>query len=283
MSLPDVSVVIPSFDRPNATERSLRSVAAQTVPVHEVIVVDDGSSPPLEPERLAGLAPGVKVLRLARNAGAAAARQHGIEAVTGTAIAFLDSDDVWHPQKLERQLPLLGAGLVAVACGWEERGANSQVLRTRLPKPSRSPADFLAGCWFCPGSTVLIARETLRAIGPFDHRLRRLEDLEWFARFGHAGGRLLVAPSVEATIAHGGRARRASVEPAARLILETARDLDMAPPDIRTLRAWLDVERARASWNEGDRTRAMALLLRSTARRPRLRLHLQDWWPERDQ
>ena len=280
MPLPQVSVVVPSFNRHEATESALRSIAGQTRAVREVIVVDDGSNPPLVLERLTALAPGVRLLRNEKNAGAAAARQRGIDAATSSAVAFLDTDDLWHPRKLEDQLPLLGSGLVAVSCGWQERNAYSQSIRTRVPISSAEPTDFLAGCWFCPGSTVLIKRETLRAVGAFDTRLRRLEDLEWFARFGRAGGRLLVVPSVKVTIAHGGRARRATVEPAARKILETAWALQMCDSDRRTLRAWLDVERARAAWNESQQARAVALLLRSMARRPRFRLHLRDWWPE---
>lgn len=97
-----VSVVIPLYNQASFVAQALDSVAAQNVQPKEVIVVDDGSQ-----DDSAAVAQahsiGATVIRQA-NAGVSAARNAGIAAATGEWVAFLDADDAWAPQKLERQL-----------------------------------------------------------------------------------------------------------------------------------------------------------------------------------
>jgi hypothetical protein len=100
-------VVIPTFNRARTVVRAVESVLAQTVPVLEVIVVDDGSEDDTGGICSAMPAP-VRYVRQ-RNAGPAAARNRGMREARGEYVAFLDSDDVWHPQKLEAQLASLAA------------------------------------------------------------------------------------------------------------------------------------------------------------------------------
>jgi len=101
----ELSVVIPVYNRERQLARALASIAAQTRPVDEVIVVDDRSTD--RSVETARTFPGpfeVVVLRHARNAGASAARNTGLAAARGRWIAFLDSDDEWLPQKIEQQI-----------------------------------------------------------------------------------------------------------------------------------------------------------------------------------
>src|SRR4051794_37728124 len=100
---PRLSVVIPAKDRIEELERALDSVIAQTERDFEIIVVDDGSEAALEP-RIgdAHRDPRLRFLRQP-NAGPAVARNNGVAAARGELVAFLDSDDTWEPQKLERQ------------------------------------------------------------------------------------------------------------------------------------------------------------------------------------
>jgi glycosyltransferase involved in cell wall biosynthesis len=262
--------------------RAVLSVLGQTVPVCEIVIVDDASDPALDMEAFQSLDQRILVLRLSQNGGAARARQFGVDHAKGDIVAFLDSDDWWERTKLADQLPVLAASglrLTAVACGWQEVDQNGGVVRTRFPRESSHAADFVSGCWFCPGSTVILPRGSFNTVGPLDSRLRRLEDLDWFARFGAFGGRLLVASTASVTISVGRRACSAGVEPAARLICEKVRgDRRYSSKDVRALEAWLEVERSRAHLNEGRSTRAACHLARSFALVPRLQLQLRRWW-----
>lgn len=102
MSVPTVSVVIPAYKAECTIRRALDSVLAQTVPVHEIIVVDDGS-PDDQSGIIAEYGPLVTLIRQP-NGKTAKARNTGLEAATGEFVAFLDADDYWEPTKLERQL-----------------------------------------------------------------------------------------------------------------------------------------------------------------------------------
>lgn len=110
-----VSVIIPAYRAAHTIGRAVDSVLGQTYPAAEILVVDDGS-----PDDLAGaLRPyGARVTLLRQEqGGAASARNLGLDAAQGQLIAFLDADDYWEPEKLERQLAVLQAhpevGLVA--------------------------------------------------------------------------------------------------------------------------------------------------------------------------
>ena len=100
-----LSVIIPTHNRVGLLPRALASIHAQTSPPAEVIVVDDGSTDGTE-RLMQSEFPGVWYLRQ-ENRGVAAARNHGIREARGEWLAFLDSDDEWLPQKLERQLDAL--------------------------------------------------------------------------------------------------------------------------------------------------------------------------------
>lgn len=107
MDGPTVSVVIPVWNAARYLPQTLQSVLRQTRPPEEIVVVDDGST-----DESAAVAEkfgtGVRVLRQ-DNRGESAARNRGIEAAQGDWIAFLDADDLWHPEKLARQLAAIQA------------------------------------------------------------------------------------------------------------------------------------------------------------------------------
>jgi len=108
MSL-NVSVVIPVFNGESTIERAIRSVQEQTRSVLEIIVIDDASSDAtgaiLERLAQASKVP-LNMVTNSRNAGPGISRNAGWSIARGHLIAFLDADDVWHPQKLEIQVPL---------------------------------------------------------------------------------------------------------------------------------------------------------------------------------
>jgi len=106
--LPEVSVVIPTYNRAQFIERCVCSALQQTYRDLEVIVVDDGSNDgtDIRIDNLKRTDSRLHFLRHDKNRGAQAARNTGIYAARGKYIAFLDSDNEWMPDKLERQLPL---------------------------------------------------------------------------------------------------------------------------------------------------------------------------------
>jgi glycosyltransferase involved in cell wall biosynthesis len=115
MGQPSVSVIIPAYRATEMISGAVDSVLGQTFPPDEVLVVDDGS-----PDDLAGAlrAYGDRVILLRKpHGGAASARNVGLESARGQFIAFLDADDFWEPEKLERQVEIFHrhaeVGLVA--------------------------------------------------------------------------------------------------------------------------------------------------------------------------
>lgn len=103
--VPTISAVVPAYNAADTITRTVQSILDQTLPVCEVIVVDDGSTDQTAAivERLG---PPVRCITQ-ENAGPNAARNHGVREATGDWIAFLDADDSWLPNKLERMAPLL--------------------------------------------------------------------------------------------------------------------------------------------------------------------------------
>lgn len=112
----EVAVVVPTYNREKTIRRCIDSVLAQTYPVHEIIVVDDGSQDNtiriLEEE----YKDSVTVIKQSHK-GAQAARNAGIIAAASEYIAFLDSDDEWLPRKIELQMKALETNPAAVVCG----------------------------------------------------------------------------------------------------------------------------------------------------------------------
>ena len=186
---PLVSVIIPAFNRAEVIQRAVDSVAAQNFKDYEVIIVDDGSTDDLAfVEKYSGLAH-IRLIRHPENRGAAAARNTGVAAAAGRFIAFLDSDDSWHPDKLACQVAALQGAAPNVrvcATGYILRKGNRELTICPQPPPGRFKTEILFGCTISPGTTLLIDRSVFDKIGLFDENLRRLEDWDWLLRLAEA-------------------------------------------------------------------------------------------------
>lgn len=101
-----VDVVIPAYGRIELLTEAIASVLNQTHRDLRLFVVDDASPEPLQPQ-LTTLNPQVQFFRLEKNSGSGPARNYGVAAGTAPLIAFLDSDDLWHPEKLAKQVAYL--------------------------------------------------------------------------------------------------------------------------------------------------------------------------------
>ncbi len=108
MSSPSVSVVIPNFNYGPYLGQAITSVLDQTFQSFEVLVIDNFSTDESEDVAHSFEDPRIRFERFSNGGSIARARNHGIALAQGEYIAFLDSDDKWHPRKLERQLGILG-------------------------------------------------------------------------------------------------------------------------------------------------------------------------------
>lgn len=186
---PLVSVVLPTYDRPTFLRSAVESVAAQTYPNVELIVVDDYSPTPAArtiDEDSLGSSITLRVLRGEENRGANAARNEGIQAARGEYVAFLDDDDRWEPEKLERQVEAFqqGGTDVGVVCvGQRFIDENDRLTQRRLPTTTGDVAeDALQGAVLGPFSTIMVRAEVIETVGPPDERFPAWQDREWHVR-----------------------------------------------------------------------------------------------------
>ena len=181
-----VSVIIPTFDRVQVLPRALDSVLAQTRPADEIIVVDDGSGDRTR-EVLESEYPMVRLLSQ-ENRGVSAARNHGVEASSGTWLAFLDSDDEWLPDKLELQLAGASADPEAVLIHCDEIWIRRGVRVNQMDKHRKSGGDIfldcLPRCVISP-SAVMLRRALFDHCGGFDESLPACEDYDLWLRMCH--------------------------------------------------------------------------------------------------
>jgi glycosyltransferase involved in cell wall biosynthesis len=188
---PEVSVVIPTRDRPKLLALTLRTVRHQTAVDLEIVVVDDGSQGSGTTDTVGSAADTrVRLLRNGTAVGVSAARNRGLEAARGEWVAFCDDDDVWAPNKLQMQLEAgrrsgrswVYAGAVKVDAGLGIIGGEPphppEVVHRRLPRWTLVPG----GC-----SGVLARRELLLDVGGFDESLVNLADWDLWSRLAQTG------------------------------------------------------------------------------------------------
>jgi glycosyltransferase involved in cell wall biosynthesis len=174
--LPLVSVIIPTFDRPEFLKAALRSVMRQTLPDLEVVVVDDGSTADVLPVLNAVDDGRIRYFKHESNRGEAAARNTGILNARGAYLAFLDDDDQWLPEKLHLQLERFGRGSDRVGCvygGYETvRAYDGQVVSRRLPTMRGDLSRELSrrNVIGIP-STVMLTRECIERVGLCDEAI----------------------------------------------------------------------------------------------------------------
>ncbi|MBW1698889.1 MAG: glycosyltransferase [Deltaproteobacteria bacterium] len=183
---PLVSVIIPTFNRGWILKEAIDSVLAQDFKHFELIIVDDGSTDNtrqvLEPysDRLA-------IIRQ-QNAGVSSARNRGIASARGQFVAFLDSDDLWLPQKLSRQVSFFESNPDALICQTEEIWVRNGVrVNPKNRHKKESGTIFkrsLALCLVSP-SAVMVRRSLFDKVGGFDETLPACEDYDLWLRVSY--------------------------------------------------------------------------------------------------
>jgi glycosyltransferase involved in cell wall biosynthesis len=187
--MPRISVVIPAFNAAPFIGDTLASVLGQTITELEVIVVDDGSTDGTR-QRIDGADDRVRLLHQDRG-GAARARNLGVGQARGEWIAFLDADDLWTPDKLERQLDLAAetgsAFVFADRINIGERGPLPELQSTIQPLRDGDIYEVLLRGNFITTSSVVLRREVFERVGGFceDPILPPAEDWDLWLRVAH--------------------------------------------------------------------------------------------------
>jgi len=179
----NISVIIPTFNRAHCLLPAIESACNQTHPAHEILIIDDGSTDDTRKIVSAGF-PGVRY-HYQDNGGVSHARNTGIRLATGDWIALLDSDDQWHPNKLERQARALQENPAYEICHsdeiWIRNGKRVNPMNKHTKKGGHIFRHSLPRCAISP-SSVLISKQLLEEIGAFDERLPACEDYDLWLR-----------------------------------------------------------------------------------------------------
>jgi glycosyltransferase involved in cell wall biosynthesis len=183
---PLVSVVVPTYDRPEKLRAAVESVAAQTYPNIELLVVDDCSPTPAR-SVLASAAPeslSYTCIRHDENRGANAARNTGIRAADGDIVSFLDDDDRWDPAKTTVEVEAFASGEdVGVVLHGQQMLHEGQLTNVRTPEVSGdATVGLLRGKAGATFSSIAVRRSTVEDAGLPDETLPSWQDREWLLR-----------------------------------------------------------------------------------------------------
>jgi glycosyltransferase involved in cell wall biosynthesis len=181
-----VSAIIPTYNYGRFLREAIDSTLAQTYPALEVIVVDDGSTDDT-PQILASYGDRIRAIRQ-ENLGVGAARNTGIAAAQGEYLAFLDSDDIWRPRKLECDVARFTADpdVGMVHCGAETFDNTGKTISVSLgglegwvaPDLLRLDREVIAA----PGSGMTVRKSIAEELGGYDPRLQPSEDWDFCYR-----------------------------------------------------------------------------------------------------
>jgi glycosyltransferase involved in cell wall biosynthesis len=254
---PTVSVILPVFNGEVTIGRAVRSVLGQTISDLELVVVDDGSTDHTS-EVVSGYSESrLKSIRLERNSGTAAARNVGISRARGEYIAFLDSDDEWLADKLERQLEMIATSpaIGISTTGFRIHRVATNRFQDTIPDPDADwHREQLTMCALGPGSTLMAKRDVFLQVGGFDVGLRRFEDWDWMIRC-LAVREIVICPSVLAILHVDRRPRVRIVQQSAERFLEKhaqRAETTFGRGAARRLRASVELEIARAMIANGQ-------------------------------
>lgn len=193
-----VSVVIPCYRCADTIERAIRSVAAQTLRPAELILIDDGSpdgtGTVLEQLRRRYGADWIRIISLPRNVGAASARNAGWDAATQAYVAFLDSDDAWHPGKVEIQWAWMEAHPEVAVSG---HGARQLVSEAEIPAdPGDGEAQFVSRRALYASNQFITPSVMLRRAIPqrFEAGKRYMEDYLLWLEIASSGNQIARLP-----------------------------------------------------------------------------------------
>ncbi len=180
-----VSIIIPTYNREEYLPTAIDSILNQTYNNYEIIVIDDGSTDSTKEiiTDYCSKYPGKIISLFQQNSGPTIARNKGIKTATGHLIAFLDSDDLYEPTKLEDQVAIFkeSPGLAFVYTGYNTIDANGSITRSIYPDPIFQGYIYKK-LWLCSneisGGTIMVSKTNLEKVGLFSEALQGAENLD---------------------------------------------------------------------------------------------------------
>ena len=189
-----ISVVIPTYNRAKCINNSIRSVIKQEgqgelYNIYEILVIDDGSTDNTKNVISDICDNRVKYIRLEQNSGAAEARNVGVRMAEGDWIAFQDSDDQWHADKLEKQVEYLRkhADVFMVSHPISALFSDGTRIQTEVIE-DKEVVPYLAERNYYDTPTILVNKDKFLEAGGFNNEMKALEDWEFALRFADKFG-----------------------------------------------------------------------------------------------
>lgn len=262
--LPLVSVVVATDRGGSFLAEALTSVAEQTYPRVETVLVDDGSTAPAALREITDRFPDVRVLRQ-DNAGVSVARNYGVSHTSGDLLVFLDDDDRWHPERLARQVAALQRQPAAVLsyCGMRTIDAAGRELVAADQRQVRDVHDVLRRRTGIILPNVMVRRETFLRVGGFHPSFRRAQDLDLVLKVALEGDFVFVEDTLVDYRHHGSNNTRRhrelcrSIDHVVRLHMWNAQEkgrTDLVPD----YRASLEANDRFAAWSAARASRRLA-------------------------
>jgi len=210
----DVSAVIPAHNSARFIQHAIESALAQTLPVREVLVVDDATTDET-PAIMARLKGPIQYTQRARGT-IASARNHAIRQARGEWIGFLDSDDAWLPRKVERVAEVVDRcpDAVAVLTGMVVRALDGSE-KQQTPMEAEALGSALRYMNPVTPSATLVRRAAAESIGMFKEELEVCEDWDFFCRLYQAFParfQVLAEPLTWYRLSHANRSRGYDLE-----------------------------------------------------------------------
>lgn len=205
MSQPLVDIIIPFYNRGELLKRAIRSVQNQSYKNWNLLIVDDGSTEDFPEDFIKGYRDKISILKLKNNKGVSFARNQGIQQSQADWLAFLDSDDEWLDQKLEKQMEyaLKNPQYPLIHCN-ETWFKNGKVFNQKKKHKKQGGRIFIPSVRLCciSPSAVVIKRDLFRELGFFREDFPVCEDYElWLRLTSHYDVGFLDEPLL---IKHGG-------------------------------------------------------------------------------
>ena len=183
--MPKISIIIPAYNAESTIKSTIESVQKQSFSDFELIIINDGST-----DRTLEIVQEIKDSRIKlfcyRNGGLSIARNRGIKQATGDYIAFLDADDLWTKDKLEKQLAVLeanpSAGVAYSQTSYIDEQGNFLYNCNPVSFENNVLGELLLTNFLQNGSNPLIRRQAIKKVGEFDLALKSSEDWDYYLR-----------------------------------------------------------------------------------------------------